>query len=87
MCDGFWFTDLVLVQRDGSVGGFHGCGYTGFWFGVILSFFFFYSSCRGLCLPRWCCDLWWVVVATMVVMASGAVVGVVEEGVGWLLCV
>ena len=36
-------------------------------------------------LPRWCCDLWWVVVATMVVMASGAMVGEVEEGVGWLL--
>ena len=41
-------------------------------------------------LPRWCCDLWWwwlwwVVVATMVVMASGAVVGEVEEGAGWLL--
>ena len=43
-----------------------------------------------LWLPQWCCDLWWwwlwwVVVATMMIMANRAVVGVVEEGVGWLL--
>ena len=88
VCDGFWFGVmgllvgllvvfvvvgwwLVVILVDG-------CGYT-------LDFFFFCSSCRGLWLPRWCCDLWWwrlwwVVVVTMVV-------GVVEEVVGWLLLV
>ena len=67
-----WWLVVILVD---------GCGYT-------LVFFFFCSSCRGLWLPRWCCDLWWwwlwwVVVVTMVVATM--VVGVVEEVVGWLI--
>ena len=79
---GFWFGVMGLLVVFVVVGWWlvvilvDGCGYT-------LDFFFFCSSCRGLWLPRWCCDLWWwrlwwVVVVTMVV-------GVVEEVVGWLL--
>ena len=67
-----WFVVVVLV-RCGAWGVGHRswvCVCDGFWL-----------------LQWWCCDLWWwwlwrVVVATMVVMASGAVV---DEGVGCLL--